>query len=551
MTDNPTYQELLARIEQLERQLQERADDGRIRSAEHHQAQVDASRQANLNLADQLRFIKTLFDTIPNPVFYKNSAGVYLGCNQSFAELILGIPPERIIGCSLYDLPDLIPKELADIYHAKDQALLNNPGLQVYETKVKCADGQLRDFIFSKATYPDHTGQVAGIIGLMVDMTEQNRIKSQLKESEEKYRSMMESMTDAVYICSPDLHISYMNPKMIERVGYDASGRQCHEVMHSLESPCPWCTFHKVAGGEQTEVEVMSPKDGRSYMVTNSPIFHENGSISKMTVYRDITQRKRLEKELLVARKIEATGVFAGGIAHDYNNLLFIILGNILMSKRTLEQTSDACRLLQSAEEAARKAAKLTRRLLAFTHGESLALKDHPVRELIEDALKSMEAKKQYPVELLLDDDLHTAHVDAGLITIALRNILENAREAMKDGGPITIKATNVLPGPLGAHSIATLDHPGSCICIMISDCGTGIDEDILPQIFDPYFSTKQRGARKGLGLGLSTSYSIVHKHGGAIRVDSVKDAGTTVSIYLPADSPTAAARIDPVVATM
>lgn len=117
MRKTPTHQELLDRIARLERQLQERIDGGRARSADRLPGSIDTAADRNHDLADRLRFIETLFDTIPNPVFYKNSAGVYLGCNQSFADLILGVPQDRIIGCSLYDLPDLIPKKLADIYH--------------------------------------------------------------------------------------------------------------------------------------------------------------------------------------------------------------------------------------------------------------------------------------------------------------------------------------------------------------------------------------------------------------------------------------------------
>ena len=549
MKNTLTYQELLNRINHLEKQLQEAKRVTKTGQKKPLTPLPPHAPSSTQELANQLQFIKTLFDTIPNPVFYKNRAGVYLGCNQSFANLILGIPAERIIGCTLYDLPDLIPRELADIYLEKDLALFNNPGLQVYETKAKCADGQFRDYIFYKATYPDHNGAVAGIIGLMVDITDQNRIKSELKESEEKYRSMMQSMNDAVYICSPDFRISYMNPKMIERIGYDASGQKCHKVLHNLEEPCEWCTFPKVKLGAQTEVEVLSPKDGLSFMVTNSPIFHADGSISKMTIYRDITLKKQMEKELLVAKKLEATGVFASGIAHDYNNLLFTILGNILMSKRMIEETSEARNLLQSAEDATRKATKLTKRLLAFTHGESLVVKDHSVRELIHDALGSLGTNTLYPVKLQFADDLRTVRVDAGLITIVLQSILENAQEAMKDGGPITITATNVVvDGQSDLSSLIVLDQPSNYICIAVSDCGSGIAKDILPQIFDPYFSTKQRGAKKGLGFGLSTSYSIIQKHTGAIRVDSEKGAGTTVSIFLPAEQPSTTVIREPVV---
>lgn len=529
----PSSQELLDRIKELEQQL--------LRVSREKQQAPDSLAQLTNDLQNRLTFIQTLFDTIPNPVFYKNIQGIYLGCNRSFTDLILGITPEELIGCSLYDLPDVIPKHLADIYYKQDQKLFNNPGTQVYETKVKCSDNILRDYIFYKATYLDHEGKVAGLLGLMLDITDRKEIQKTLEKSEEKFRSMMESMKDAVYICGPDLTVNYMNPKMIEQIGYDATGLLCHEVLHDLQVPCPWCVFPRVKDSETINQEVHSPKDGRTYIVTNSPIQNQDGSISKMTIYHDITSRKGMESELLLAKKIEATGVFAGGIAHDYNNLLVTILGNLLMARRAPAITSDSSTssLLLQAEDAAKNASQLTKRLLAFTHGEALTFEECSISEVIEKGLEDFATDQNYQIKLNFAANLKSAYLDTSLFEIVLRSLLDNAREAMQTGGTISILAQNV---EINTQSImygeGLIETVGDYIEIKIKDKGTGIAKEILPKVFDPYFSTKNRGAKKGLGLGLATSYSIIRKHAGHIHIGQKSGPGTTVTIYLPTWNP-------------
>lgn len=533
----PGSQELLDRIKDLEQQLL------RISKEKQHQA-PDPLSQLTCDLHDRVTFIQTLFDTIPNPVFYKNVRGIYLGCNRSFTDLILGIAPEKLIGCSLYDLPDVIPKHLADIYYKQDQKLFNNPGTQVYEAKVNCSDSIVRDFIFYKATYLDHGGKVAGLLGLMLDITDRKKIQKDLEESEEKYRSMMESMTDAVYICGPDLTINYMNPKMIEQVGHDATGLFCHEVLHNLQVPCPWCVFPRVKDNETVDQEVQSPKDGRTYIVTNSPIHNPDGSISKMTIYHDITNRKRMENELLLAKKIEATGVFAGGIAHDYNNLLLTILGNLLMARQApgIIPGSSTSSLLLQAEDAAKNASQLTKRLLAFTHGDALAFEECSISKCIEKELKHFTTTdRSYPIELNFALDLKPAYLDSGLFAIVLRSLLDNAKEAIaiETVGAISIAAKNIeINAQSSIYGKGLIEKVGDYIEIKMKDNGAGIPKEILPRVFDPYFSTKKRGAQKGLGLGLATSYSIIRKHAGHIHIGQEKGPGTTVTIYLPTWNP-------------
>jgi PAS domain S-box-containing protein len=525
----PSYEELEKKVEELEDLLRRKEISS---AARDEQSSTDI-------LEDQLHFQKTLFDTIPNPLFYKDRNGIYLGCNKSFSHEILGVPPETIIGSSLYDLPDQIPRKLADKYFAQDQELLKTSGLQVYETKVKCADGKIRDFIFYKSTYPDHAGNVAGIIGLMLDVTEKNQIQRSLEESEEKYRSMMDSMNDGVYICAPDFTISYMNPKMIRQVGYDATGQKCHKTLHNLEEPCSWCTFRQITQGNITNAEVQSPRDGRTYLVTNSPIQHLDGTISKMTIYRDISERITLEKELLMAKKLEAAGVFAGGIAHDYNNLLFIILGNLLLLKDDLQDHPGSLEFLESIEEAAQKAAALTKRLLAFTHNESLALEKVSVNTIIDNVLETMNEKDKYPVDLILPDAPLHAYADSSLISKVLKNIIENSREALGKEGSIVIEAEKiVVEDDSELIKNLLLKNSGEYVRIAVSDNGSGIADDIRPHIFDPYFSTKQKGVQKGLGLGLSTSYSIIKKHNGDLRLESRHGMATTMTLYLPVNYP-------------
>lgn len=528
--EKPTYEELERRIEDLEAELERRegvAGDG-------------AATSPLTEMMNQLRFQKTLFDTIPSPIFYKDKGGVYLGCNKAFSALILGLPQEKIIGCTLYDLPELIPKDLADIYCEQDQALFENPGLQVYEAKVKCSDGQTREYVFYKSTYSDHGGNVAGILGLMLDVTEKNEIQLKLQESQEKYRSMMESMSDAVYICSPDLTISYMNPVMRARVGYDAVGEKCYKALHNLDEPCPWCTFAQVQQGFVTETEVDSPLDGRSYIVSNSPIQHHDGRVSKMTIYHDITGRIKLERELLMAKKLEAAGVFAGGIAHDYNNLLFVILGNLLLLKNDLESSVSQA-LAQNIEDAAQKAASLTKKLLAFTYDESLTLErtvvDRVIENVVEDAIKHEE---NFSVSMQLPETRLMAYADGSLLAKVLGNLLENSKDALgEDGGTIFIEAEKVvLDESSDLIQNRLLKKTGEYVRIAVADKGFGIADEIKPYIFDPYFSTKQKGEQKGLGLGLSTSYSIIKKHGGNLRLESDTTMVTTLALYLPVVNP-------------
>jgi len=151
--------------------------------------------------------------------------------------------------------------------------------------------------------------------------------------AKKKYRSMMGAMVEPIYICSPDYRVEYMNPAMLRKTGRDATGEKCFKALHGLDEKCSWCMHHKSQQGEHVELEIVSPKDNRSYYISQSPIAHGDGSASNLTILRDITEMRETEAHLQQANKMEAIATLAGGVAHEFNNALMGVMGNIELLK--------------------------------------------------------------------------------------------------------------------------------------------------------------------------------------------------------------------------
>ena len=240
----------------------------------------------------------------------------------------------------------------------------------------------------------------------------------------------------------------------------------------------------------------------------------------------EMEQRKHAEEELLRGRKLESLGVLAGGIAHDFNNFLTIISGNIALAKMHLEPADSVCDILDQAELACKRATSLSYQLLTFGKGGAPVRKLAPLTGVIKDAVALARAGAQVTINLTIADDLLSAEIDSGQIGHALHNILLNARQAMPEGGIIDVRAENV---EVDGDSLPL--RAGKYVMISIQDHGCGIAADLVPRIFDPYFTTKQSGS----GLGLAMVHSIIAKHEGYIAVQSTLGVGTTFSVYLPA----------------
>ncbi len=366
------------------------------------------------------------------------------------------------------------------------------------------------------------------------DIVKRLQAEEALRESEEKYRSMMEAMTDAAYICSPDFRIEYMNPAMIKRTGRDDTGEVCYQAINGLEGKCPWCLHHKVQQGEHAVTEIVNPRNNRTYSVSNSPIHHVDGSISKLAIYRDLTDFKKMEAELLKARKLESIGLLAGGMAHDFNNLLSIIMGNISMVQEDVKPEDQMTQFLNDAQEASRRARELTKQLITFSKGGAPVTQVGSIEELLKETTSFIPAGSNIKCEFLIPPDLYPVAFDEGQMQHAFKNLIINAAESMPESGLIKVRAENlILKSETKEKSLALA--AGEYVKISIRDHGVGISSENLALIFDPYFSTKAMGTQKGMGLGLAITYSIIKKHSGYIIVESEVNVGSTVTVYLPA----------------
>jgi PAS domain S-box-containing protein len=277
---------------------------------------------------------------------------------------------------------------------------------------------------------------------------------------------------------------------------------------------------------------VLVSRDGTERQIADSgaPIRdRESRIVGVVLVFRDVTEKSRVDEELTKARKLESVGVLAGGIAHDFNNILTAILGNITLAAHLVSSEEEPYSLLLAAEKAAIRAKSLTQQLLTFSRGGEPVRKAASVLEIIRDSATFVLHGGNVKCLFSIPEDLWLADIDPGQVSQVIQNIIINARQAMPDGGNIEIACENFekVPGmPLPLEE-------GRYVRILVTDGGAGIPEEILDKIFDPFFSTKQEGS----GLGLAITHSIVTRHHGHIAVNSTPGEGTTFDIYLPVAS--------------
>jgi two-component system, cell cycle sensor histidine kinase and response regulator CckA len=248
-------------------------------------------------------------------------------------------------------------------------------------------------------------------------------------------------------------------------------------------------------------------------------------------VLEDITERKRAEEDRLIMDRLESTGILAGGIAHDFNNLLTMILLNLELAQTLIPPGKELAHLLEQAKQAAMTSGGLTQQLHSFATGGAPVRKPTGLSSVIQESVRLAASGSRLRCDFALAEDLWLAEVDAGQIGQVIRNLVLNAREAMPEGGVISVRGENVVLGPQEHPSLP----PGDYVRVSVTDWGGGIAKEVLPKIFDAYFSTKRRGTQKGMGLGLAICHTVIQKHGGAIAVESQPGVGTTFRIHLPA----------------
>lgn len=355
----------------------------------------------------------------------------------------------------------------------------------------------------------------------------------QLRESERLLRTLAETISAGVYIYRGDRYI-YVNPAAEVITGYTRDELLKMKVWDPIHPDSRQLIKQRIEARQRGdpvpsryELKLLTKTGEERWVdVTASVIRFQDRPAVLVTAF-DITDRKKMEAELLKAQKLESLGLLAGGIAHDFNNFLMAILGNISLARLEANSPENLSERLMAAERACLRAKDLTQQLLTFSKGGTPIRKLTSIAELIKESAEFVLRGSNARCQFSIADDLWPVEIDVGQMSQVIQNLIINADQALPDGGTITIRAQNVT---LDEGNVLPL-KAGRYVKISIEDQGIGIPREHLSKIFDPYFTTKQKGS----GLGLSIVYSIIKKHDGHITVRSELGRGTTFTIYLPA----------------
>ena len=364
--------------------------------------------------------------------------------------------------------------------------------------------------------------------------------EERLAEEKERLAVTLRSIGDAVIVTDVQGVITLLNKVAEQLTGWtsrEAAGRPLAEVFHIVNEK----TRERCGNPAQKVVEsghilglanhtALIKKDGSEIAIEDSaaPIRDRHSVvIGVVLVFRDATEKKRIEEEHFKVEKLESVGVLAGGLAHDFNNLLTSIVGNISLAKMYVDTNSKAYARLADAEIASRRATDLTYQLLTFSKGGAPVKQAASIVDILRESTAFTLSGTTIAPEFRISGDIWTVDVDAGQMSQVFNNLIINAVQAMPDGGKIVLSVANIV---LAEHEASTL-RAGPHVKISIQDTGGGIPAEHLARIFDPYFTTKQTGS----GLGLSSSYSIIKRHDGHIAVESKRGQGSIFTIYLPA----------------
>ena len=366
------------------------------------------------------------------------------------------------------------------------------------------------------------------------EITERQQMENALRESEARYRAVAETALAGIGISDPDENLTFVNPAFAEMLGYDQQellGMNLSRLTDPEEAEKFRESTRQRRRGIRSNYEThLFHRDGsrKDLFVSSAPLMAADGVFQgTLGVVIDVTERKRLEEELHRNQNLQSLGLLAGGIAHDFNNMLTGITGNLALLERIVDASGEEIELVQEAREAANRTRDLTHQLMTFARGGAPVKETASAEELIRETTKlSLRGSKTGPA-YRFPDDLWSVDIDRGQIGQVVQNLVINADQAMPQGGTLEIAAENLelieeSRLPLGA---------GAYVKISFADQGIGIPQKVLPNIFDPYFTTKPAGH----GLGLAISHSIITRHGGHISVHSEQGVGTTFSILLPA----------------
>lgn len=454
---------------------------------------------------------------------------------------IHGYEPGDIEPSYEFFLSTVHPDDLNRVYEMTQKAVIQGE-LFEDEFRIVCPDGAVRWVHATSALLKDDTGAPSRLWGAAQDITERKEAEKALERERKKFTDEMTRLTsaveqtaDTIIITNKDGVIEYVNAAFENLSGYrreEVIGKTPSIIRSGQHDKAFYENFwDTILSGEVYQGEFINKKkNGELYFVykTVTPVRNDKGEIINfVAVDKDVTEKKHEDENREKMVRLESLGVLAGGIAHDFNNILTAILGNVSFAKLSINSQSRTYALIDEAEKASLRAKELSRQLLTFSKGGEPVKVVASIASLVQDAARFAARGTRFKCLLSIPENLWMCEVDEGQLTQVVQNIVLNAEQAMPDGGRIYVCCENVSLDADGALPV----KPGDYVRLSIQDEGAGIPPENLKRIFEPYFTTK----KKGSGLGLATTYSIIKKHGGHIDVQSETGAGAKFIIFLPA----------------
>jgi PAS domain S-box-containing protein len=497
---------------------------------------------------------------LPGAAFLKKSSGEFVYVNETWERV------SQKKGKDIYGkrVDDLWPEDIAAQYKTNDKTVITAKLPMQFMQTVQQGEG-LRNWYTVKFPIFEGSGKIVMIGGIGIDVTERENIERELQETEKRFKLLVDTMNEGTAITDSLGVIRYVNKKTCAMLGYaenELIGRSAFDFLDAKNRTIVNEELAKRSRGQSSRYEVSWSKKNGSYcqtIMSAVPLFSEKNTFeSSFVVITDITDRKKAEDELknhrehleeLVAQrtkelsalndqlrqsqKLEAIGVLAGGVAHEFSNILATMKGAAYLIQKKLPGDSPAMKYAEQLLSSIGKANNLSQGLLTFSRKQTISLRPLHFNEAIRTITRLVAQLIGEHIELTLklaDRDI-TVMADANQIEQVLVNLVTNARDSMPDGGKLTIR-TDIMRMDeefIKAHGYGI---PGEYAVLTIADTGIGMEEGVKQNIFQPFFTTKSVG--KGSGLGLAVTYGIVKQHNGFIDAASFPGEGTTFTIYLP-----------------